>query len=249
MSMGAQAEQKGRNHIMVTTRSTNGQKSELTDVTLDDERTTTLATGPNIEYLHVKPLNLLEADFPIRGTAPYMQARFAAKAMLAMRSKMEQGQQSRSRRERSPRDFDDDYHGAMHLDQEGRNGIPAAAFRNAMIDACRTIGFKMTVAKMSIFVKADMLDAVDGTPLVRLAEKPERTEMPVRNATGVIDIRVRPMWRDWSCVLHLMWDADQFSQTDVLNLLVRAGAQVGIGEGRPFSKDSMGMGFGTFDVG
>jgi hypothetical protein len=44
------------------------------------------------------------------------------------------------------------------------------------------------------------------------------------------------------------FDADQFKASDVVNLLQRAGAQVGIGEGRPFSKSSNGLGYGTFDV-
>jgi hypothetical protein len=46
----------------------------------------------------------------------------------------------------------------------------------------------------------------------------------------------------------LRWDADQFSVNDVMNLLSRAGVQVGIGEGRPFSKNSNGMGWGTWEV-
>ena len=35
---------------------------------------------------------------------------------------------------------------------------------------------------------------------------------------------------------------------DVTNLLMRVGQQVGIGEGRPDSKNSAGMGWGTFNV-
>jgi len=34
----------------------------------------------------------------------------------------------------------------------------------------------------------------------------------------------------------------------VTNLLSRVGMQVGIGEGRPFSKNSAGMGWGTFEL-
>ena len=48
--------------------------------------------------------------------------------------------------------------------------------------------------------------------------------------------------------LRLKWDGDQFTPTDVVNLLSRAGQQVGIQEGRPDSKNSAGMGWGTFEV-
>src|SRR5262245_14425494 len=198
------------------------------------------------ETLTIRPLNFRTMIVRIRGTAPYMQLRFSEKAKRQMRDTQLAGHLAKGKRERKPRDFDEDYEGAMHYDSTGQNGIPAAAFRNAMIDACRMVGYAMTRAKMSVFVEADALDEIDGTPLVTIFGTPERTESIVLNATGVADIRVRPMWRDWSCVLHLSWDADQFGQVDVLNLLNRAGRQVGVGEGRPYSKKSAGLGFGTF---
>jgi len=90
---------------------------------------------------------------------------------------------------------------------------------------------------------------VDGTPLIKLdAAEPEQMEMTTRNATGVADIRVRPMWREWRLPVVIRYDADQFTASDVANLLSRAGQQVGIGEGRPFSKSSNGLGFGTFQI-
>jgi hypothetical protein len=72
--------------------------------------------------------------------------------------------------------------------------------------------------------------------------------MAVRNATGVADIRVRPMWRQWTCSINVVFDGDQFTKQDVINLFHRAGVQVGIGEGRPFSKQSNGLGYGLFEV-
>ena len=187
--------------------------------------------------------------FRIEGTAPYMQARFSAKAMQAMMSKMAAGSTARKGAKKEARDFDEDFRQAQHISTDGWNGIPAAAIRNACIDVCRMVGFKMTHAKMSVFVEADGFDEVDGTPLVRLqGGEPEQTEMATRNATGVADIRIRPMWRAWFVDVVLRYDADQFTATDVANLLARAGEQVGIGEGRPFSKSSNGLGFGTFRI-
>jgi hypothetical protein len=70
----------------------------------------------------------------------------------------------------------------------------------------------------------------------------------VRNKSGVADLRVRPMWREWHVRLTVRYDADQFTESDVVNLFHRAGLQVGIGEGRPFSKESNGLGYGTFTL-
>jgi hypothetical protein len=127
-----------------------------------------------------------------------------------------------------------------------------------MIDACRTVGVVMTRAKLAIFVVADGVDAKDGTPLVRIwgpdghkSRKqvvPERAESLVRNDDGSADIRIRPMWREWSMTVRVRFDADMIDAASVVNLLSRVGLQVGIGEGRPFSKYSCGQGWGTFAV-
>ena len=132
------------------------------------------------------------------------------------------------------------------MSTEGWRGIPAGAFRQAMISACRLVGFKMTLAKLSVFVHADGFDRIDGIPLIKIDGEPERTDMAVRNATGVADIRVRPMWREWGANVRVKYDADQFTIQDVTNLMQRVGMQVGIGEGRPDSRDSAGLGWGTF---
>jgi hypothetical protein len=49
-------------------------------------------------------------------------------------------------------------------------------------------------------------------------------------------------------MLNMRWDADQFSADDIINLLMRVGLQVGIGEGRYDSKKSAGLGWGGFEV-
>ena len=185
-------------------------------------------------------------EFHLVGTAPYMQARFAEKARNAMRAKHEAGSVGRKGKKREARDFASDYEQAMHKTKDGWVGIPAGAFRAASISACRLVGFKMTLAKLSLFIEADGLDAIDGTPLVRINGEPEVSEMMVRNATGVADIRVRPLWREWNCKLRIRYDMDQFSRTDVANLLLRVGTQVGIGEVRPGRPPSTGLGPGLF---
>ena len=188
------------------------------------------------------------AKFKIVGTAPYVQLRFGEKAMNAMAEKMMAGSQATKKKVREARDFDEDFRQAMHISEEGWHGIPAGAFRNAMVSACRLVGFKMVIAKLSVFVEADGIDRVDGVPLIRINGTPEPLRQHVRNATGVCDLRVRAMFKQWSATIRISYDADQFSQEDVANLMMRVGRQVGIGEGRPDSKASVGMGWGTFSI-
>lgn len=201
------------------------------------------------ELVVIKPLNMQRVHLTLEGTAPLMQARFSAKAMQAMMAKMALGSLAKKGAPKQARDFDADYQNAMHKSSDGWVGVPAAALRRACIDVCRMAGYKMVLAKMSIFFEADGTDKVDGMPLIKLdAPEPERTEMAVRNQTGVADIRIRPMWRNWKLNVVVKFDADQFTASDVVNLISRAGEQVGIGEGRPFSKESSGMGYGTFRI-
>ncbi len=61
-------------------------------------------------------------------------------------------------------------------------------------------------------------------------------------------MRNRPRFDKWSADLKIRFDADHISANDVVNLLARAGAQVGICEGRPGAPNSYGIGFGTFLV-
>lgn len=205
-------------------------------------------TSNKTETVTISAPKLETASFLILGTAPYVQHKFGAKARRQMMEKQAAGSQAKKGKQRDPKDFDDVFQQAQHLTRDGRNGIPAPAFRSAMIDACRLIGFKMTHAKISVFIEADDFDADDGTPMVYINGDIERHEGCVRNETGVADVRVRPMWRKWSAVVRVTYDADVFSHTDIANLLTRAGAQVGVGEGRPFSKQSHGMGWGTFRI-
>ena len=207
-----------------------------------------LQIAPIIESVTIKAPNFRIATFRIVGTAPYVQAKFSAKAKEQMRIKMASGTRSKKGQARQPRDFEADYKAAMHLSREGWAGIPAGSFRQACISACRLVGFKMTLAKLGLFIEADGFDADEGTPLVHLHGKPRMHEQHVRNATGVVDLRVRPMWEQWHADLRIRWDADLFSATDILNLLSRVGQQVGIGEGRPDSRQSAGQGWGLFTV-
>jgi len=190
------------------------------------------------------------AEFKIIGNVPYVQNAFPQKAKEQMKAKQEAGTQAKKGKAREAKDFKECYEQAMHISKEGWNGAPAAAFRAGMISACRIVGFKMTLAKLAVFIEPDGIDRNDGTPLIKITKgKPHYVEHSVRLETGVTDIRARAMFDEgWEMILRIKYDADLFNVEDVSNLLMRVGAQVGIGEGRPDSKKSDGMGWGTFEV-
>lgn len=192
--------------------------------------------------------NFRTVMFRVRGTSPYCQSKFSNKARQKMRDKQEAGPAAKTTRGRTPRDFDADYKQAQYVSTEGWNGIPAGAFRSAMISACKTVDATMTRAKLCIFIEPDGVEREDFTPLVRIHGKPRKLESTMTNATGVADIRVRPLWDEWYVDLRIGYDADMIPLESVANLILRAGLQVGIGEGRPDSRHSSGCGWGMFSV-
>jgi hypothetical protein len=202
------------------------------------------------ESLTIAPPNFQTASFLIRGTVPYVQNKFSSKARDTIKATQEAGSTAKKGKKREPKDFQAAYEGAMHRSAEGWCGVPAPAFRSAMISACRVVGFQMTKAKLSVFAEADGIDPEDGTPLVKISKgEPRYVEHPVRPESGGMDIRPRPMWdAGWEAVVRVRFDLDQFTLQDVANLMMRAGMQVGVGEGRPDSRKSAGMGWGMFEL-
>jgi hypothetical protein len=194
--------------------------------------------------------NFMTGVFTIRGITPYVQNKFSKKALEQMKATQEAGSTAKKGKRREPKDFKAMYEESLHKTDEGWYGIPAPAFRNAMISACRTVGFKMTLAKLSVFIEADGFDTDDATPLVKITKgEPQYFESLVRLAMDKPDIHARGMWKPgWEAELRVRYDGDQFTLTDISNLLMRVGLQVGVGEGRPDSKTSAGMGWGMFEI-
>lgn len=199
------------------------------------------------EVVTITAPNFRTIQLHLVGTAPLLQLRFGAKAEILARQ--QEGSSAKSKRNRAAKDVDKLFRDAQHVSTEGWVGVPCAAFRNAMISACRLVGYKMTIAKMGVFCEADGFERDDETPLVRIVKgTPKLHTAHCRNATGVVDIRVRAIFKEWECHPRIRFDADLFKVGDIVNLMYRAGQQVGVGEGRPDSRESAGMGFGLFKV-
>ncbi len=208
------------------------------------------ASGPKVGRVEITPLNLIEASFKVRGIVPLVLNRFSAKAQAMIKATQEAGSTAKKGKQREAKDFDAAYAGARYIAEDGWDGFPASAVRCAMISACRTVGFAMTLAKLSVFCVQDGFDATDHTPLVRITKgKPDCHIGPARNANGSIDLRARPMFKEgWEANITIRFDGNSFTLSDIANLMARVGLQVGLGEGRPDSRDSAGCGWGQFEL-
>ena len=189
------------------------------------------------------------ADFHVRGIAPLVIHRFSSKTKEQMKQKMETGKAASSRKNREAKSTDDLYEESRYRSAEGWDGFNASSVRAAMISACRLVGFKMTLAKLSVFVEADGRDASEPQiPLIRIIGEPIKQEDMARVETGQPYVTVRAAYHDWAAKVRIRFDMDQFTHQDVANMMTRVGLQVGLGEGRPDSKNSAGMGWGLFHI-
>lgn len=201
------------------------------------------------QTLHIYPPNFGLALFHVRGVSPLVIHRFSAKVKEELAQKQWIGKASSSRKRREPQDKQQLFQDAKYIGREGWEGLHAGSIRNACISACKLVGFKMTLAKLSIFVIADGYDKAEPQiPLVRIYGKSLLQEDLGRVETGQPYVIVRPAYHDWKLRIRIKWDADQFTLADVTNLLSRVGQQVGLGEGRYDSRNSAGMGWGLFDL-
>lgn len=199
--------------------------------------------------VQIKRPNFQHTIVKVIGTAPYMSNAMSSEARAKMKAGQEEGTRARRmKRNRDPKNFHAQFKGSLHVSREGWNGITASSFRNAMIDACRTVDLAMTRAKLFIFIEPDGYCANDGTPLVRIYGDPVADERIGKLASGTSDILVRARFDEWHCNIKIKWDADSLSAVDIVNLLARAGVHCGVGAGRPNSRQSNGIGMGTFRV-
>ena len=197
----------------------------------------------------ITPPRMARASIKIVGTAPYLQNKFSSDNRTKMLETQKAGSAAkRTRKAKAPKDFEKVYQGSMHISQEGWCGIPCTALRNAMIDACQLTEMDMIRAKMCIFVIAQGLDRENLEPLIKIDGKPRMLIDKVKIGISSTDLAARAVFERWSASFELEWDDDVFKAQDIVNLLARAGWQVGIGAGRPLSKTSPGTGKGTFRV-
>jgi hypothetical protein len=202
------------------------------------------------EVAIVNEANIQQMTLRIKGTSPLVMNKFSKKAKEEMMWGMATpASEKKSKAARPVRNYDEEFVDAQHISTAGWIGVPCPGIRAAMIDACRTANLVMARTKMAVFIVPDGFDADEGTPLTRLlAPAPQRHESLVRMANGSANISIRARWFEWEADVTVEFDADMISASSVVNLLNRAGRQVGLLEGRPFSKNSYGQGWGTFTV-
>jgi len=206
-----------------------------------------MATAKKSSRITITPPNFQSVQLRLQGMSPLMQNKFSKKAVDAIAEK--QTASDAVKKPRAPKDYKAEFNAARYVSRQGWDGVPCRQIRASMIRACANIdGLDMTRAKSAFFIDADGFDRTDGTPLLKIeSKKPIHDTRPVA-IVNTFDLRNRPIYTDWAVTMTLNFDADLCTETDVANLLARAGATIGIGELRPLGKKGFGGDFGMWEV-
>ncbi len=120
----------------------------------------------------------------IVGTSPLIVHAWSEKATRMMLNK----QMGLPTPKKEPKSPEDDYNGARYISSQGWDGVPATAFKAAMVGACRLVeGLPMTMARRLFFVEADDREL----NLVRIFAEPQMRQDMVRLESGVADSAVQ----------------------------------------------------------
>lgn len=192
------------------------------------------------------PLNKQRIDPVIVGDAPLIVHAWSEKAKRLMLAK----QTKEAQMAKEAKDPDADFQQSLYSIKGGGYGFPSVAVKDAMVTAVTSISGVTKVAARQAFRVVGEQALVSGThpgltmrqDLVRiLGSKPEMREDMVRVGMGTADIRYRAQFLPWCMQLHIVFNADLLSASQIVNLLEVAGFGVGIGEWRPERNGQHGL--------
>lgn len=183
---------------------------------------------------------------PIIGTSPLIVHNFSEKS----RRQMLESQQGKKKVKeiRDPRaEYEAAFYRIAHEDGTEGYGFPVTAFKAATTGAARFYdkSVTMTALRQFLFMRGVMSKG-DPQMLVEINGEPEMREDVVRlgGASRSADLRYRPMFPEWSCVLEVTYVKSSIDRNSVLSLIDAGGMGIGVGEWRPEKRGE----FGTYAV-
>lgn len=180
-------------------------------------------------------------EIRIVGLTPIIPGKWSEKAKMMMPG--HPAAEALGRTKKGVRKPEEEAESRVYRLPDGRPGVPATAYKAAMVSACRFFARPtMTEAKLLFFV-----EGTGPNQLVPLEheEPPILREDTTRNATGVADLRYRYAFYPWAATLRIRYTPSSISASSVAALLDAAG-RVGVGEWRPGSPKSATGTYGTW---
>ena len=199
--------------------------------------------GSEISSIVIPALETHTVHIPIVGLSPLIQHAWAPKSIGAILAGM--GPKSDIKPKREPKNPKAEFEAAKYLLEDGSPGQPSVAFNAAPINACRLYGKDVTKVSM----KTALFFHGEGPQMLVPLEFDEcvmREDTP-REGMGSIDLRYRPAYHGWKCVLKVDFMPHVINLNSVL-AIVNAGGLGGVGEWRPSSPKSNSGVYGRYQV-
>jgi len=173
----------------------------------------------------VEQFDIQKVEIPIIGIAPLVVHRFGGKSIKMIQDK--QGKKASKGKEK--RDPEKEYLDSRHMIDDKRTGFPASGFKKALVRGAKYTGLVMTDVRANLFVEADDVEK----NLVEIKGKYRMRTDHVRIGQGTTDLRYRPEYLEWECVLTISFNKNVLSLDQIFTMVHAAGYGCGIGENRP----------------
>lgn len=203
------------------------------------------ATPPPVVSDAAVMLQKIDAEtlhVPIVGLTPLIVHNFSEKS----RRQMLEAQQGKKKVKeiRDPRsEYEAAFYRIAHEDGTEGYGFPVTAFKAATTGAARFYdkSITMTALRQFLFMRGVMTKS-DPQMLVEVFGEPEMREDVVRlgGPSRSADLRYRPMFPEWSCVLSVTYVKSSIDRNSVLSLIDAGGMGIGVGEWRPEKRGEFG---------
>lgn len=176
----------------------------------------------------------------VEGVTPLIPHAWSEKAKRLM---LEAQQGTKVKAKRDAKVPQEEAEAALYRLADGTPGMPAVAFKAAMVGAIRLFqGITMVQAKAAIFVLGQGKDQ-----LVPIEGEMELREDTPRNANGNADLRYRYAFFPWRATIEVEYLPILINESSVVALLDAAG-NGGVGDWRPSAPKSHTGTFGRFRV-
>lgn len=178
-----------------------------------------------VERITIRPVRKKHVQMRIVGSSPLIQHAWSDRNKDMMRAK-HAGEKTKDRSVRNPQAEGE---ASVYRKKDGRYALPVTCIKAAIINAAhKDLGIEKTRVCKSLFVLCDHDKLI---PMQ--CDEPVIQEDVVRVASGGSDLRYRPYFFKWSCVIDWEVDTELLSVGDLVTLVDRAGFGVGLLDWRP----------------
>lgn len=190
----------------------------------------------------VADIDLATLSVPIRGLTPLLPQKWTEAALEQMRAKQQSAKMTTVQK---PKDPMLNAHQSTYWLSDDQPGIPAGAFKSALVSAVGLFkGLTKVGSKMMFMVEGEGPDNL--VPIIDCTW--EAREFQVRNATGVADLRYFNVIMPWRAVLNVTYPPSLIEASAVASLVDAAGKFAGVGGYRPSAPKVASGTYGRWEI-